>query len=138
MSLLDEARNKKDQDFKPADVKFGGAEDKPGDGVEGKVLRISSKANKFKPSATDYIIALQLADGKEAVVFASRTVLRKEVAGLVQDGSLVEGSDFAAIYKGTEIVKSGPFAGTQTHVYRAVAKRPSLMNQIEKDDSLPF
>ncbi len=114
MSLLDQARNKKGSSdataWKPVNA---------GEGVEGVVTDISYRESDFQADVMVPFVTLLTDSGEKVSVAGFRTVLRKEI----EQEKPQLGDRMAAVYQGTETLKTGKFAGKNVHVYRVVVER---------------
>ena len=140
MSLLDEAKNKQGN----ADVTPWKPTDK-GDGVEGRVVSVDSTPSDFPSPSGEVaiipIIVLEQEDGSKVGIRGYHSVLRREIESEnPQPGDLM-----AAVYMGSEPLKTGTFKGRPVHVYRVVVQKsgqgsgaPSSSPSDTKTEDVPF
>lgn len=116
MGLLDDARNKSGSSdataWKPERVD---------EGVEGIVTEISYRESDYDAEVQVPFVTLLQDNGSKISVAGFRKVLRNEI----EQQKPAIGDRMAAVYKGTEKLKTGRFAGKDVHIYRVVVARKS-------------
>jgi hypothetical protein len=113
MSLLDQARNKQ------GDGATAWKPEEKGEGVEGTVISVTYQESDYQPGVMIPTVTLEQADGAKVRVMGFRSVLRKEI----EQENPQPGDLMAAVYMGTEKLKTGKFAGKPVHVYRVVVQK---------------
>ena len=92
--------------------------EKAGDGIEGTVVRLSSRVIENHPDGYP-IVVVRDAKGEEWSIHAMSTVLKNEVT----DRNLRPGDEFAVIYDG----KKTSGQGRQFHAFRVASKQGNGM-----------
>lgn len=113
MSLLDQARNKQ------GDGAVAWKPEERGEGVEGTVISVTYQESDYNEGVMIPTVTLEKSDGTKVRVMGFRSVLRKEI----EQENPQPGDLMAAVYMGTEKLKTGKFAGKPVHVYRVVVQK---------------
>lgn len=115
--LLDEVDEDDAEGWNPAER---------GESISGVVVKIGETRSDFAQKGEDPMVptvTIQNRDGKFRVIgFAS--VLRKELAAGIDNGTIKVGNLFAAKYWGDKPIKRGPFAGKTYRHYTVVGQAP--------------
>lgn len=135
MGLLDDARNKTNSDavaWRP---------EERGEGVEGTVLSVTYKESDYQEGVMIPTVTLEQADGTKVRVIGFRSVLRREI----ESENPQPGDQMAAVYMGTDKLKTGKFAGKPVHVYRCVVQKTNATGSTngatptpDATDQVPF